>query len=295
MLPALDELIFNRFNRIPPQYTRVFRVMDSNRSIEQTSEIAGLGLFSEIPENSPMRYDQPVPGFSKTFTHLQYGLGFRISRIMVDDDRFALIDKMSSELGRSAKETIEIAAASTLNNGFSSSYNGPDGVPLFSASHPIVKTGAVQANLLSPALDLDQAALETMLTLFRTMKDPSGKRARVKPGQLIVPPQLEFTAAEILESSMRSDTPNNAVNALRHRDGYSPFSKWFVYDYLTDADAWFVTAAKEDTELRWYWRERPNTVHAIDFDTRAIKTAMWYRHSFGWSSYYGVAGSEGAS
>ena len=39
MLPALDEIIFNKFRRKPPQYTQVFRVMTSGRSIEQTSEL----------------------------------------------------------------------------------------------------------------------------------------------------------------------------------------------------------------------------------------------------------------
>lgn len=290
MLPALDELIFNRFDRFPPEYTNVFRVMDSKRSIEQTSEIAGLGLFSEIPENSAMRYDEPVPGFSKTYTHLQYGLGFRISRITVDDDRWAIIDKMSAELGRSAKESIEIAHASVFNNGFSTL--GPDGKALFASDHPLVKSGGVQSNLGASA-DLDISSLETALIAFRRMKDPTGKRIRVKPQTLIVAPENEFAASEILNATMRSDTANNTPNAFKHRVGMPSFENLFVWDYLTDVDAWFITAPKEDHELRSYWRERPNTVHAIDFDTRSVKTAMWYRQSYGWSNFYGVWGNPG--
>jgi phage major head subunit gpT-like protein len=295
MLPALDELIFNKFDRFPPQYTEIFRVMDSRRSIEQTAEIAGLGLFNEIGENSPVRYDEAVPGFSKTYTHVQYGLGFRISRIMVDDDRFGIISKMASELGRSAKETIEIAAASVFNNGFSPAYAGPDGKPLFATDHPLVKTGGAQTNTLAVAADLDIASLELALTDFRRMKDPSGKKIRVKPTKLIVPPELEFAASEIMNATMRSDTANNTPNAFRNRVGMPSFRDLAVWDYLTDPDAWFISADKEDHELRFYWRERPTTVHAIDFDTRAIKTAMWFRHSFGWSNFYGVYGSPGAA
>ena len=37
MLPALDEVIFQRYDRFPPQYTQVFRMMSSGKSIEQTS------------------------------------------------------------------------------------------------------------------------------------------------------------------------------------------------------------------------------------------------------------------
>jgi phage major head subunit gpT-like protein len=294
MLPALDELIFNKYDRNPEQYSKVFRVMKSSRSIEQTSEIAGLGNFNETSEGGAVRYDEAVPGFSKTYTHAQYALGFKITRIMVDDDRFSIINKLSSDLGRSAKETVELSAANVFINGFSSSYPGPDGKPLFASDHPLVKTGGTQRNTLAVAADLDIASIELSLTDFRTMKDPSGKRIRLQPQKLIIPPQLEFAAAEILKGSMRSDTSNNTVNAFQHRIGYGSFEDVMVWEYLTDPDAWFIAAAKEDTELRFYWRERFNTIHDVDFDTRSIKTAGWMRFSHGWSSFYGLYGSPGA-
>jgi len=294
MLPALDEVIFQRYDRFPPQYTQVFRVMGSGKSIEQTSEIAGLGTFVQIPEGGPMHYDSAVPGFDKTYLHEQYGLGFRMTRVMVDDDRFAIIQKLASELGRSAKETVELAVASHFNNGFTGgAYAGPDGQPLFSLSHPMVKSGLVQQNCLTTPADLDIGSIEITLTDFRRMKDPSGKKVRVRPRRLIIPPELEFAAAEILKSPTRSDTPNRAINAFQNRSGMAGFEDAFVWDYLSDPRAWFVQAEPEDTELRFYWREKPNTVHEVDFDSRSIKTAMWYRQSSGWSSFYGVYGTPG--
>jgi phage major head subunit gpT-like protein len=295
MLPALDEVIFNRYDRFPPQWNQVFREMTSERSIEQTSEIAGLGTFAQIAEGAPMRYDVGVPGFDKTYLHQQYGLGFRITRVMVDDDRFGIMRKLASELGRSAKETVELAVASHFNNGFTGgAYVGPDGVALFATTHPMVKSGLTQQNCLTTPADLDVPSIELALTDFRRMKDPSGKKIRVKPVQLIVPPELEFAATEILTARMRSDTANNTPNAFQARSGMPSFDRLFVWDYLTDPDAWFISADQEDTELRFYWRERPNPVHDVDFDTRSIKTAMWYRCSSGWSSFYGVYGTPGA-
>ncbi len=294
MLPALDEVIFNKYNRHADMYRRIFKVRNSGRSIEQTSEVAGLGQFVELAENAAMHYDEAVPGFAKTYTHLQYGLGFRISRIMVDDDKFGVITKMSSDLGRSAADTREAICANIFNNGFSSSYPGPDGKALFATDHPLVKTGGTESNTPSVAADIDIAAIEVALTAFRKMKDPSGKRVRVVPVTLLVPPDLEFVGSEIMNATMRSDTANNTPNALMKRVGMPSFSKLAVWDYLTDPDAFFILAAPGDHELRFYWREKPSTVHAIDFDTRAVKTAMWYRHSVGWSSFYGVYGSPGA-
>lgn len=294
MLPALDGIVFNKFDRFPPQYTSIFRMMNSKRSIEQTSEIAGLGTFDGITEGGNVRYDQSVPGFSKTYTHAQFGLGFKITKVMVDDDRFAIIDKLASDLGRGAKETIEIAAASVFNNGFSGSYLGPDGKSLFATDHPLVKTGGSQTNTLAVAADLDITSIELALTDFRKMKDPSGKKIRVRPEMLILPPELEFAGAEIMYAKERADTANHTPNAFLNRDGMPNFNKMKVWDYLTDPDAWFIGATPEDTELRFYWREKFNTVHDVDFDSRSIKTAGWYRMSLGWSSFYGIYGSPGA-
>lgn len=294
MLPALDDVIFNRYDRLPPNYSKVFRMMDSSRSIEQTSEIAGLGTFAVVPEGGPVRYDESVPGFSKTYTHTQYGLGFRISRIMVDDDRFSIINKLATDLGRSAKETTELDAVSDFNNGFSGAFVGPDSKALFAVDHPLVKNGGVQTNTLAVAADLDISSIELALTDFRTMKDPSGKRIRVKPKTLIIPPQLEFVAAEIMSGEWRSDTANRTVNAFKHRVGLPSFDEVMIWEYLSDPDAWFIAADRAETELRFYWREKFNTIHDVDFDTRSIKTAGWMRFSHGWSSFYGLYGSPGA-
>lgn len=291
-LPALDELIFTRFDKHPPQYQRVFSVKGSTRSIEQTSELSGLGTFNAVPEGGNVAYDFAVPGFDKTYTHAQYGLGFAISRIMVDDDRWAIIRKMSSELGRSASETIELDAVTVFNNGFADT--GPDGVSLFNASHPLVKSGGTQSNVLSAAADLDVASLELALTDFRTMVDPSGKKIRLQPRRLIIPPQLEFVASEMLKGTMRSDTANHTINAFKHRVGMASFDDVIVWEYLSDPDAWFVMADKEDCEQRFYWRERPSTVHDVHFNSRTVRTAMWMRYSYGYSNFYGAYGTPGA-
>jgi phage major head subunit gpT-like protein len=294
MLPALDEIIFNRFKQLPPCYSKVFRMMTSVKSIEQSSEIVGLSTFAQVAEGANVRYDEAMPGFSKTYTHVQFGLGFRISRIMVDDDKFGIINKLASDLGRSARETKELEAVTDFNNGFSGSFLGPDGKALFATDHPLVKSGGVQTNKAAVAADLSISALELALTDFRLMKDPTGKRIRVKPQKLLIPAELEFVASEMLYSPMRSDTANNAINAFKHRIGVGAFDEVMIWEYLSDPDSWFISASKEDIELRWYDREAFNTIHDVDFDSRSIKTAGWMRFSHGWSSPFGLYGVEGA-
>jgi hypothetical protein len=293
-LPALDELVWQGFDYAAPDFSKVFRIMSSTRSIEQTSQLSGLGTFSSIAEGADVTFDKPVAGFSKTFTHTQYGNGFKMTARMLQDDKHAIVKKNATELGRGARETLELLTWGTLNNAFAGGPTGPDGVVLCSASHPQVKVGGVQSNLLTSAADFDVPSLELALTDFRNAKDSAGKFMRLPAKYVLGAPSNEFNFSEILSGKMRSDTANNTLNAFRNRDGYESFTDFMTTPYLTDPDAWFVMAPKERTQLRFYWREKPVTLHDMDFYSRSALTAMWMTFSYGFSDYLGVYGTPGA-
>jgi phage major head subunit gpT-like protein len=288
MLPAIDEVVMAKYARFPDQYSEVFRMETSSRSIEQTTEVTGFGQFAVVPENDRTVYDDPLPGFNKTYVHAQYSLGFKVSRIAQDDDKFGVIRKLASELGKSAKETKEVACANVWNTGFTSA-TGPDGKALFATDHPLIG-GGTQSNRLSYATDPDVTSIQLVLTQARQTVDHRGKKLRIPMRKMIVPPALEFIAAELLGGTDRPDTANRAINAFKRRSGMPSFESWMVYDYLSDPHAWFIQGEKEDTELRFYDREPFNTVHDVEFDSRSIKTAGWMRFSVGYNGFYGVLG-----
>lgn len=288
MLPAIDEVVQTKYARFPEEFSEVFRMESSSRSIEQTTEITGFGQFAMVPEGDVTRYDEPLPGFSKTYTHGQYSLGFKVTKPAQDDDKFGVVKKFATELGRSASETKEVTAASIVNTGFTGS-NGPDGVTLFSTAHPLIG-GGTQTNRAAVATDPDVTSIQLALRDMRNTLDHRGKKQRIPPRKLIVPPNLEFIAAELLGGDTRPDTANRAINAFKRRSGMPSFDSWMVWDYLTDPDAWFIEADVSDTELRFYWREQFNTVHDIEFDSRSVKTAGWMRFSVGFNGFYGIYG-----
>lgn len=288
MLPAIDEVVMTKYSRFPEEFSDVFRMETSSRSIEQTTEVTGFGQFAVVPEGDTTRYDEALPAFNKTYTHGQYSLGFRVTKVSMDDDRFGVVKKLSTELGRSASETKEVTAANVFNTGFTST-TGPDGKALFDTAHPLIN-GATQTNRLSYATDPDVTSIQLVLRDMRLTVDHRGKKQRIPPKKAIFPPNLEFIGAELLGGDTRPDTANRTINAFRRRSGMPSFDSWMVWDYLTDSDAWFVQADVEDTELRFYWREQFNTVHDIDFDSRSVKTAGWMRFSVGFNGFYGVYG-----
>ena len=288
MLPAIDEVVMTKYSQFPDQYPEVFRMESSSRSIEQTTEVTGFGQFAIVPEGGDTRYDEALPGFNKTYVHAQYSLGFRVTKVAMDDDKFGVVRKLATELGRSAKETKEVTVANVINTGFTTNI-GPDGVPLFSTAHPLIG-GGTQSNKLSYATDPDVTSMQLALTLMRQTVDHRGKKIRIPPKKAIFPANLEFIGAELLGGDTRPDTANRAINAFKRRSGMPTFDTWIVWDYLTDPDAWFIEGDVGDTELRFYNRESFNTVHDIDFNSRSVKTAGWMRFSVGQNGWYGIVG-----
>lgn len=194
MLPAIDEVVMTKYKQFPPQFQSVYRMKTSKRSIEQTTEVTGLSTLGVVGEGNNVRYDTPLPAFNKTYLHLQYASGFKVSKIAMDDDQFAVIKKLAVELGRSAHETREDIAVSPFNQGFNSAFPGPDGVCLFNATHPLAG-GGTGTNVLPYASDPDVVSIRLALTTMRKTVNHRGLKQRIVPKQLIVPPAYEFIAA----------------------------------------------------------------------------------------------------
>lgn len=288
-LPAIDEVVMARYAQFPDQYTEIFRIESSDRSIEQTTEVTGFGQFGVVPEGSDTIFDQALPAFHQTYQHAQFSLGFKVSKIAMDDDKWGVVRKMAVELGKSAHETREVVAANVINGGFTGA-NGPDGVTLFSTAHPLVKSGGTQTNRAAVASQPSVTSIRLALGDMRATVDHAGKKVRIPPRKLVVPTYLEFAGVELLKGVDRSDTANRAINSFKKRSGMPSFEDVFVYDYLTDPAAWMIEADKSDTELRFYNREPFNTVHDIEFRSRSIMTAGWMRFSVGWNGFYGIYG-----
>ena len=131
--------------------------------------------------------------------------------------------------------TKQVKAANVLNNGFSSSFTGGDGVELFSSAHPT--SSGNQRNELAVASDLNETSLEQAMIDIAAFADDRGLKVAAKARKLIIPSALQFTAERLMKSSGRTGTSDNDINAISSMgmipEGYA------VNNYLTDTDAFF--------------------------------------------------------
>lgn len=287
-LRGIHMIVYQAWTQREPVGRGVFNVYESSQYREHSQTYGGLALMDTVAEGESVNYAAPVEGFTGTFTRVKYGKGIRITEDMWADDLYGIMEDSPAELGRMAYATEETLLANHFNNGFSSTYTGPDGKELFATDH-VREDTAAYANELTTAADLSTTSLEQALIDFSAFRDGGGKRLQIKPSTLLVPSDLRFTAVRILDSPGDPDTDTNAIQPVGDLG-----LKVVSWHYLTDTDAWFLTADKEDHKLLLYDRMPFTTSHIFDFDTGDIKFKGTFWQSSGWADPRGLFGSPGA-
>ena len=218
-------------------------------------------------------------------------MGFALTEEAVEDNLYDRLGaRYTKALARSMAHTKQVKAANVLNNAFSSSFTGGDGVSLINTSHPLAGGGTL-ANRQTTMADLNETSLENALISISTFVDDRNMILALQGTKLIVPPQLQFIADRLLESPGRVGTSDNDINAVRNMgllpQGYS------VNHFLTDTDAFFILTDVPDG-FKHFERTPISTSMEGDFDTGNVRYKARERYSFGFSNPRCVFGSQGA-
>jgi len=293
LVPGLRKVFFQHLEERPEEFSQVFNAETSKRAYEEDLEVAGLGTMPVKPEQSAIIYQDATQGSKKRYTHKTYGLGYRVTPEMMEDDLYNVMKKMTKELAKAARNAREVNAWNVLNNAFTAEYGFPKNgnlEPLISTTHSsIVAGGPTGTNRASTDADLGVASLEAAVISFENLVDENGIPCMIKPKWLIVPPDLKMTARELLGSQFKPYTANNEINALIE-EGLD----YMVCHYLTDPDSWFLLAGKGDHDLNFFTRQPVRFQNGDDFDTGDAKFKAFQRFSVGAGEWRGIWGSVGA-
>jgi len=168
LAPGLKKVYFQGYNSWPEEYTKITNVDNSERAFEQDLTVAGLGQVPQLDENTPISYDDPIQGNLVTYTHTMFGLGFRVTKKMVQDDLYNVMKRMSKALARGSRQTIEIQGVAVYNDSVLTTplILGQDGLGLGSTVHPLLG-GGTYANMPSVA---SQPSLTTIRPRFSRLR-----------------------------------------------------------------------------------------------------------------------------
>src|SRR6478736_7411098 len=291
LLPGLNKLFGLEYKRYAEEHAEIFTTETSDRSFEEEQKLSGFGAAPVKLEGQGIAYDTAQEAWTSRYVHETIAMGFAITEEAVEDNLYdQLSARYTKALARGMAYTKQMKAAAVLNNAFSASYKGGDGVQLISNAHPLV-SGATNTNQPAVASDINETALENAVIDIAAWTDERGLLIAARPVKLIIPPSLQFEATRILETAQRVSTADNDINALKN-NGAIP-QGYRINHYLTDTDAWFLTTDVPNG-LKMFQRAPLKTGMDTDFETGNARYKARERYSFGWSDPLGIYGSAGA-
>jgi hypothetical protein len=290
LLPGLNALFGLEYDRYGEEHKEIYETESSDRSFEEETKLSGFANAPVKNEGAAIAYDNAQEAFTSRYNHVTIALGFSLTEEAVEDNLYdSLSARYTKALARSMANTKQVRAANVVNNGFNAAYTGGDGVPLFSAAHPLV-SGGTNSNTQDTPADLSETSLENAVIQIAAWTDERGLLIAAKPRKLVIPPALQFVATRILETQLRVGTADNDINAMYTNssipEGYT------VNHYLTDTDAYYLTTDVPNG-MKHFERTALTTSMDGDFDTGNVRYKARERYSFGWSDPLGMWGSPG--
>jgi len=200
------------------------------------------------------------------------------------DDQTGKLDRKVRSAGENFQRHINNRVFQVLNGGDTSTYGlCYDGQEFFDSDH--VDKGAeyqtAQDNEYGLALSLDN--FNTVRTAARKFRNEFGEYLNYNFDQLIVSPDLEYTASQLVSNPQAYDTANREIN---------PFAgklKPAIVSPELDSTAWILTASSETAKpIIVVMREEPNLQEAW-FDPNTDDGGSYFFKFYSrYEVYYGL-------
>src|SRR5574343_2039899 len=167
LLPGLNALFGLEYAKYGEEHKEIYETETSERSFEEETKLSGFSAAPVKTEGQAIRYDNAQEAWTSRYNHETIALGFSITEEAVEDNLYdSLSKRYTKALARAMAYTKQVKAATLLNNGFSQSYLGGDGVSLFGVNssgtrvgHPLVG-GGQNYNSPTTGVYLNETSLE---------------------------------------------------------------------------------------------------------------------------------------
>lgn len=236
----------------------------SNRDFKEAARVAlsEAGNLELVPEGG--QFQQDFLGEASARTKVAtYGKLFSLTRQAIINDDLGLFSKIATKYGSAAKRLVNKMVYAQLTG----NVKMQDNIALFDTKH---------GNVAQTGEALSVKAIAKAITAMRRQKGITGEATlNITPKYLVVPPELEMVAYQIVNSTAAVDGVNSGV--------VNPYKGRFVVvadAELTDPDAWYLVADAtqhdtiEVTYLNGVETPRLETRQGFDVDGIEYKVAF---------------------
>ena len=236
----------------------------SNRDFKEAARVAlsEAGNLELVPEGGQFPHDSLGEASARTKV-ATYGKLFSLTRQAIINDDLGLFSKIATKYGSAAKRLVNKMVYAQLTG----NVKMQDNIALFDTKH---------GNVAGTGEALSVKAIAKAITAMRRQKGITGDATlNITPKYLVVPPELELIAYEIVNSTAAADAVNSGVT--------NPYKGRFVVvadAELTDPDAWYLVADAsqhdtiEVTYLNGVETPRLETRQGFDVDGIEYKVAF---------------------
>lgn len=266
--PAIMSNLANKsvmvgFNEAETTY-QIWAGKGSNRDFKEAARVAlsEAGTLELVPEGGQFKQDSFGEASARTKV-ATYGKLFSLTRQAIINDDLGLFSKIATKYGSAAKRLVNKMVYAQLTG----NVKMQDNVALFDTKH---------GNVAGTGEALSVKAIAKAITAMRRQKGIQGEATlNITPKYLVVPPELEMTAYQIVNSTAAVDGVNSGVA--------NPYKGRFIVvadAELTDPDAWYLVADAtqhdtiEVTYLNGVETPRLETRQGFDVDGIEYKVAF---------------------
>lgn len=218
--PGLRRDFRDEYNSYPEEYSQVVRVGSMDRPEVELVTISGLTRQVELGEGEAYSFIDPKMSDKITKTDTEYGLGFVISKNMMEDDQYGIIGKKNAKwLARSVRLTQEFETADLLDDAFTgSTFTGLFGESLCEGTHQLLGNAETWSNQISGDPQLSVTGLQAAFELAENTVDQNGYPIPIQIQKLIVNVRDEWVAIQLTQNESEPYTSDRNINAtLRKR------------------------------------------------------------------------------
>ena len=258
-----NKSVMTGFNEAETTY-QIWAGKGSNRDFKEAARVAlsEAGNLELVPEGG--QFQQDFLGEASARTKVAtYGKLFSLTRQAIINDDLGMFSKIATKYGSAAKRLVNKMVYAQLTG----NVKMQDNVALFDTKH---------GNVAGTGEALSVKAIAKAITAMRRQKGITGEATlNITPKYLVVPPELEMTAYQIVNSTAAVDGVNSGVA--------NPYKGRFIVvadAELTDPDAWYLVADAtqhdtiEVTYLNGVETPRLETRQGFDVDGIEYKVAF---------------------
>jgi phage major head subunit gpT-like protein len=218
---------------------------------------------------------------------------FGVDRNKLDDDQFGVYSQAADLQGQAvARWPDEQMTAKLIAGTTTTCY---DGQFFFDTDHPVDLDDSSQGTYanLRTSKPLTLANYASAKSAMRSFKGESGRPLQVKPTVMMVGPDNELNALNIIKASSINQVTQNVaatdnVAASAPENVYKGDVELVVNEYLIDdtAGAWYLFSTDRIEPLIWQVRKQPTRIPIVD----PTNPLVWNNRTFA----YSVEGRAGA-